>query len=72
MKTVKSNQTLTSKSICDSECIFKLTVFERKGNFATVKYMNNVRRVKVRIDSDGNEYLQPDNYSMAPRFKAIN
>jgi len=70
MKTVKSNQTLTSKSICDSECIFKLTVIERKGNFATVKFMGNTKRTKVYSDSEGNEYLQPEKYSMAPIFRA--
>lgn len=70
MNTIKSNTTLTSRSICDYNCIFELTVIERKGNFATVDYMGNQRRVKVRVDSDGNEYVQPDNYSMAPRFKA--
>lgn len=72
MKAIKTNQTLTSRSICDYNCIFELNVIERKGNFATIKYMNQTKRIKVKIDSDGNEYLQPDNYSMAPRFKAIN
>ena len=70
MNTIKSNTTLTSRSICDFNCIFKLTVIERKGNFATINYMGKQRRVKVRIDSDFNEYIQPDIYSMAPRFKA--
>jgi hypothetical protein len=69
MTTIKSNTTLTSRSICDYNCIFTLEVIERKGNFATVKYMNNVKRVKVRSTDEG-EYIQPDNYSMAPRFKA--
>jgi len=69
--TIKSNSTLTAKSICDSNCIFSLTVISRKGNFATINYMNETRRVKVRIDMDGNEYLRPDNYSMAPMFRAI-
>ena len=70
MNSIKSNTTLTSRSICDYNCIFKLEVIERKGNFATIKYMNEVKRVKIRIDSDGNEFLKPDNYSMAPTFKA--
>jgi len=72
MTTIKSNQILTSRSLCDYDCIFKLTVIERKGNFATVKFMGNTKRTKIYSDSEGNEYLQPDKYSMAPRFNAIN
>jgi hypothetical protein len=72
MNTIKSNQTLTSRSICDYNCIFKLEVIERKGKFATVKSMGNVMRTKVLIDSDGNEYLHPEKYSMSPIFRAIN
>jgi hypothetical protein len=72
MKTIKSNQTLTSRSICDYNCIFELKVIERKGNFAKVNFQGNEKRTKIKIDSYGNEYLQPDNYSMAPKFKAIN
>lgn len=72
MKTIKTNQILTSRSICDYDCIFKLQVIERKGNFATIKRDGNIKKVKIRIDIDGNEFLMPDNYSMAPMFKAIN
>lgn len=71
-KTIKANQILTSHSICDNDCIFKLTVIERKGNFTTVNYMNNTKRTKVYSDRDGNEYLQPEKYSMSPIFRAIN
>jgi hypothetical protein len=67
---IKSNQTLTAKSICDSNCTFTLKVVERNGNFATIKYDGKTRKTKVRIDIDGNEYLRPDNYSMAPMFRA--
>ena len=70
MNLIKSDQKLTSRSICDYDCIFKLTVIERKGNFATIKYMGNTKKTKVYSDSEGNEYLQPDKYSMAPRLKA--
>jgi len=70
MKTINTNDTLTSRSICDYNCIFSLEVIERKGNFATIKYMGSIKRTKIKIDSDGNEYLQPDKYSMAPIFKA--
>ena len=70
MKTIKSNTVLTYRSICDYNCVFKLTVIERKGKFATVKYMNEERRVKIYSDNEGNEFLQPDKYSMAPLFRA--
>ncbi|MFZ4546735.1 MAG: hypothetical protein ACOYN4_04840 [Bacteroidales bacterium] len=71
MKTIKSNQTLTAKSICDNNCIFELEVIERKGNFATIKYNGKIRKTKVR-EFWGEEYLRPDTYSMAPTFIAIN
>ena len=70
MKTIKANETLTARAFGDYNCIFTLEVIERKKNFVTVKYMNDVRRVKVRIDNNGNEYLRPDNYSMSPMFRA--
>ena len=71
MNAIKSNTVLESRSICDYNCIFKLTVIERKGNFATVKFQGITKRTKVYTDSEGNEYLQPEKYSMAPRFKAL-
>lgn len=49
MKTVKSNQTLTSRSICDYDCIFNLTVIERKGNFASIKFMGNEKELKYGL-----------------------
>jgi hypothetical protein len=72
MNTIKSNQTITSRSICDNNCIFTLSVIERKGNFATVKIMGNVKKTKVYVDMDGNEYLHPEKYSMSPIYRAIN
>jgi len=68
--TIKTNDKLTSRSICDYNCIFELTVIQRKGNFATVKLMGNTKKTKVYSDSKGNEYLQPEKYSMAPIFRA--
>jgi hypothetical protein len=70
MKTIKSNTVLTSKSICDQNCIFELQVIERKNNFAKIKYQGIEKRTKVYNDREGNEYLMPDKYSMAPIFRA--
>ncbi len=72
MNTVKSNQKLTCRAIGDHNCIFELTVVERKGNFATINYEGKIKRVKVYTGADGDEYLRPDKYSMAPIFRAIN
>jgi len=69
--TIKSNQKLTARSLCDYNCIFELIVIERKGNFATIKHMGNTKRTKIHLDNDGNEYLMPEKYSMCPIFKAI-
>jgi hypothetical protein len=69
MNTIKTGQTLKARSICDYNCVFSLEVLERKGNFATVRFQGNEKRVKVRRDDSG-EYLRPDSYSMAPIFKA--
>ena len=71
MTTIKSNTVLTSRSICDSNCIFELEVIERKGNFATCIYNGKTRRLKIR-EFMNEEYIKPDNYSMAPSFRAIN
>lgn len=73
MKTIKTGQTLTSRSICDHNCIFELFIIERKGNFCTIKEPGSdyTRRVKVRLNYDGDECLRPDTYSMCPTYKAI-
>ena len=73
MKTIKANQTLTSSSICDSNCIFSLQVVDRKGKFATISRDGKVNRTKVYVSIiTGDEFLMPDKYSMAPAFSAIN
>ena len=68
--TIKAGQTLTGRSVCDHECIFSALVIERKGSFATIKFQNNVKRVKVH-QMDGAEFIFPDGrYSMAPVLRA--
>ena len=69
MKLIESNTTLTTRSICDYDCIFSLTVLNRKGSFATIRFQGNEKRVKVKNDGDC-EYVKPGNYSMAPIFRA--
>jgi hypothetical protein len=72
MKTIKAGQTLTSRSICDYNCIFKLEVISVSPKMAVINFQNKTRKVKINIDADGNQFLKPDNYSMAPTFKALN
>jgi hypothetical protein len=71
LPTIKAGQTLEAKSICDTNCIFKAEVLERKGNFVTVKAMNETKRVKVYNDAERGEYIYAlGKYSMAPIFRA--
>jgi hypothetical protein len=75
-KKITAGQILTSRSICDYDCIYQLEIVDRKKNFATVRLVHGARavsdakRVKVRQDETGNEYVMPERYSMAPIFRA--
>lgn len=62
--------TYGSRSICDHNCIFEIEVISRTDKMIKYKYMNKIRTSKIKLDSDGNERIQPDNYSMAPSFRA--
>jgi len=66
---IQSSTTLTARSVCDYDCIFSLEVIERKGCWATIKYMGVVSRTKIKTDDRG-EYIMPKKYSMAPIFRA--
>ncbi len=70
MKVIKENQTLTSRSTCDYNCIFSIFVISRKGNFATIQIEGATKRTKIYTDREGNEYLMPEKYSMAPIYRA--
>ena len=67
---IKTGQTLTARSIGDSECIFTAEVIERKGQFATVKAQGITRRVKVMNRGDGEFLYALGKYSMCPTFRA--
>jgi hypothetical protein len=71
MNKITPGQTLTARSICDSNCIFSVEVTERKGRFATVRTDKGESRKKIYADNSGNEYLYAlGKYSMAPIFRA--
>lgn len=70
MKTIKANTTISAVSICDSECIFKAEVLERKNNTVTLKVQGQIVKKRIQIDIDGNEFVYAlGKYSMAPQFK---
>ena len=58
-----------SRSICDHECIFAIEVIKRTAKTVTYNYEGRTRRSTIHHDENG-EYIRPDNYSMAPVFRA--
>jgi hypothetical protein len=70
LTTIKPNTTIKAVSICDSNCVFKAEVLERKGNFVTLQMDGQTFRKKVNKDFNGNEYVMAlGTYSMAPAFR---
>jgi hypothetical protein len=49
LKIISAGQILTSRSLCDSNCIFTVEVLERNKSFVTVKVGNEIKRCKVSI-----------------------
>lgn len=71
MKTIKSGDKLTARSIGDWNCVYVAEILGRKGKFVTVKADGREKRVMVRTDHEGNEFIFAlGQYSMAPVFKA--
>ena len=67
---MKNETTLTARSACDYNCIFKATLIKRTKKTATVKAMNIIRRCKIYTDLEGKEYIYAlGQYSMAPKFR---
>ena len=69
MKKFEIGKEYFTHSICDSECRFTIKVTGRTAKTVSYIYDGNARRSKIRIDDYG-EYIRPDNYSMAPVFRA--
>lgn len=59
----------TTRSICDSNCVFTIQITGRTAKTVSYNYLGRSRRSMVHIDQDG-EWIQPDRYSMAPTFRA--
>ncbi len=68
--TIQTAARYVSRSICDHNCLFELFVIKRTAKTATIRYNGEIRRTKIKVDCSGFEYLRPDDYSMAPIFKA--
>lgn len=69
---IEAGQTLTTRSACNYDCIFKCEVLTRKWQFVTVRVEGREKRCKVHV-YDGAEFIKPmGNYSMAPIFRAGN
>ncbi len=70
MRTIKTGETLTARSIGDHNCIFTAEILARKGQFATVKTQNGTKRTKIHSDENGEFIFALGRYSMAPTFHA--
>jgi hypothetical protein len=67
------NTIIESRSICDSNCIFEISIIKRTDK--TVAFMDHnfkTRRSKIHTDSEGVEFIMPDRHSFAPIFRASN
>ena len=73
--TFEVGATYETRSLCDHDCIFRITIVSRTANTVTFRDSRRngeTRRSKVRTDDRfcQGEYIRPDNYSMAPIFRA--
>lgn len=69
-KKIKPATTYFARSVCDLECVFQLFVIKRTAKMATIERNGETSKTKIHTDCSGFEYLRPDNYSMAPIFRA--
>lgn len=71
MNTFTTGQVLTTRSICNYDCIYEATVIKRTAKTVTIREYNEEKRCKIHTDHDGNEYIYPHGrYSMAAIFRA--
>ena len=70
-KQFETGKTYSTRSICDSECIFSYSIIKRTAKTVTVKSMGNLKTSKIRHDENGAEWCFPDGqYSMCPVIRA--
>jgi hypothetical protein len=64
-----SIKTLSTRSICDHNCIFTAELLEIKGNFAIIFFDKKIIKRKIMTSYDGKKYIFPNGkYSMCPTF----
>ena len=72
--TIKVGQTLECRSACDYDTIYTAEILSISKSGKTATYSCNLGGNKIRVSKihnfDGHEYLRPENYSMAPTFRA--
>ncbi len=69
MKQFEIGKTYSSRSICDSNCIYTATIIKRTAKTVVAEIDGHARRCKIHIDSEG-EFIIPERYSMAPTYRA--
>ena len=71
MKQFTVNQQLSSRSICNHECVFEGKVLRRTAKTVTINTrMEGKKRCKIHISDEG-EFIFPfGRYSMATIFRA--
>ena len=71
MNTFTTGQELSSRSICDSNCIFTGKVIKRTAKTVTISSRGDEKRCKIHNSEDGSEFIYPHGrYSMAAIFRA--
>lgn len=69
MKKFEIGTKYISRSIGDHNCIFEIEVTGRTEKMLKYSYEGVERKSKIKTSTDG-EYVTPENYSMAPIFRA--
>ena len=63
------NKNYSTRSICDSECVWTFTILNRTEKTITVNSMGEIKKCKVHLDRNGFEWAMPlGRYSMCPVF----
>lgn len=69
MKKFIPGKVYQTRSVCDHDCLFEITVAKRTEKTLFYIYEGETKKSKIKYADDG-EYIRPDNYSMAPVFRA--
>jgi hypothetical protein len=68
----ETGKTYSTRSICDSECIFSYEIIRRTAKSVWIKTMTGIERKKIDV-YDNSEMIFPEGkYSMAPILRAAN